>query len=292
MLKYAKIAAILAVVAVGAYFGFGYLSKKQAETNDARRKMEKNADGGQVGHIAELNSVLDATEPGRIGTREGTEGVPDRSLQNARAIDLAQNAAAGAPAQPPKENLPVVRPVYTLDVTQAKTPASQVNGMISGTNFVAEIARLDAAGTAMALRFIQGSPAAPDREILIYLRPKASESLTNYTLTVSSDRKTGAPQVAKRWKTNPRYAPQSKSFNGGYALKLELNKPGEGTLGGQIYLALPDPEQTVVAGKFTASVNSAAQGGTMPTANPAVAPTSGMSPAEREVMQRRYGIGP
>jgi DNA-directed RNA polymerase subunit RPC12/RpoP len=159
MIKYAKIAAILVVVAVGAYFGFGYVTKLQGKTNEARREMEKKADGGQVGHIAELNSVLDATEPGRVGTRGGTEGVPDRSLPNARAIDLAQNAAAGSPAPPPKENLPVVRPVYTLDVTQAKTPASQVNGTISGTNFVAEIARLDAAGTAMALRFIQGSPA-------------------------------------------------------------------------------------------------------------------------------------
>jgi hypothetical protein len=265
LLKYAKIAGVLAVAGVGVYFGFGYLSKLQGKTNAARREIEKNADGGQIGHIAELNDVLEATEPSRGGIRGGTEGVPDRQLQNARAIEIAEGTASGTPKEPPKDNLPVIPPTYTLDVTKAKIPSGKVNGRITGTNFVAEAVRLDAAGTAVALRFIQGSPLSPEREVLIYLRPKATESLTNYNLTIGSDRKIGAPQVAKRWKTNPRYAPQTKSYNGGYALKLELNHPGEGTLGGRIYLALPDPEETVVAGTFTASVNLATQ----PAATPA-----------------------
>jgi hypothetical protein len=43
-----------------------------------------------------------------------------------------------------------------------------------------------------------------------------------------------------------------KSFATGYAMKLELGPIREGELEGKVFLALPDPEQTVAAGIFTA----------------------------------------
>jgi len=35
------------------------------------------------------------------------------------------------------------------------------------------------------------------------------------------------PSVAKRWKSNPKYAPEIKSFSFGYAMKLELGQMTE-----------------------------------------------------------------
>ena len=65
------------------------------------------------------------------------------------------------------------------------------------------------------------------------------------------------PQVVKRWKTNPRYAPQSKAFSSGYAMKLELGEITNGVLPGKIFVALPDTEQSVVAGVFNATTTLA-----------------------------------
>src|SRR5437773_1040690 len=79
-LKYAKIAAIIVVLGVGGYFGFVALEKYQEKTNDKRRESEKQSDGGEVGHIANLNNVLDQTDPNRGGGsgRSSSGGNPSR----------------------------------------------------------------------------------------------------------------------------------------------------------------------------------------------------------------------
>jgi len=61
----------------------------------------------------------------------------------------------------------------------------------------------------------------------------------------------------KKWRPNPKFAPQQKSFANGYAMKLEIVNQSQDLVQGRIYLALPDPEQTVVAGQFTATVRQA-----------------------------------
>jgi hypothetical protein len=63
------------------------------------------------------------------------------------------------------------------------------------------------------------------------------------------------PQVAKRWRTDPRYAPTIKSYATGYALKLELEPIRQGEVKGKIFISLPDTEQTVAAGSFTAETS-------------------------------------
>jgi len=98
----------------------------------------------------------------------------------------------------------------------------------------------------------------------------------------------GVPQVTKRWKTNPKYAPQYKSFTSGYAMRLELGQLADGAMPGKIFLALPDPEQSVVAGTFRATIitnvpvmDTTAQA---PVAVPST-PTSADA-----AMQARYGL--
>ena len=95
-------------------------------------------------------------------------------------------------------------------------------------------------------------------------------------------------QLVKRWKPDPKYAPQSKSFPTGYALKLELGQMSEGLIPGKIFLALPDPEQTVVAGVFRAAT-SVVEGSTETAPTPAAAPDPAAA-AQKAAFEKRYGV--
>jgi hypothetical protein len=214
-------------------------------------------------------------------------GKRSEAAKQASAPPPVTNDVPAEPPPPPKE-LPMLPTVWTLDLDKAKTPNGKANGMISGTNFVPEIARLDKVGTTDLLRLLQGAPAAPDLGFMIYLRLNAGESVTGRTWTVTQDLKDrNLPQVVKVWKTNPRYAATQKSFSSGYAMKLELGDITDGVISGKIFLAVPDPEQSVVAGVFkaNASLADAAAAGAAP--NPA--PAAGApSPAGRSAMDQRY----
>lgn len=284
---------VVAALGVGGYFGFTWLSERQAKMNAASREREKNSDGGQVGHIADLYDVLDKTEPGKIGasSRGGAKGPRQRQTGVGEQIPLPADGSAAANA-PAASAAPVVPPVWTLNLAQAKIPESKANGKISGTNFVMETARIDPVGTAQTLRLVQGQLVSPDCEVLVYLHLKTGEKLGGQSLKIASDmRGTGVPTVTKRWKTNPRFAPQMKSFSTGYAMNLELGHLTNGTVEGKIYLALPDAEQTVVAGSFNAVTPQATDPALQPAviAPAAVPAASPMSPAEQEAYRRRYG---
>ncbi|PYJ01286.1 MAG: hypothetical protein DME25_18430, partial [Verrucomicrobia bacterium] len=260
LLKVAKIAALVIGLGVGGYFGFILVSDWQEKANAKRRELEKKSDGGELGHIANLYNVLDATDPGGRGLGGGTRGSGPQSRQTTapRAIPVptAERGGAEPPAAAaaPDKDLPVIPSAWTLDLATAKIPEGRVNGKISGTSFVAETARVDPSSSAQVLRLFQGAPASPDREILVYLHLKAGETLAGHTWSITSDMKgAGVPQVAKRWKTDPKYAPKIQNFTGGYAMKLELGQLSEGMLGGKIFLALPDQEQSVAAGVFKAA---------------------------------------
>jgi hypothetical protein len=209
--------------------------------------------------------------------------------QQADAAAAAAQAAAEA-AAPPKETA-VIPPVWTLDMDKIKLPNGKVNGSISGTNFVAETAMC----TAEVLRLIQGNAVSPDREILVYLHLNPGESPTGHTWTVSQEMKgRSVPQVVKRWKTNPKYAPLSKPFSSGYAMKLELGQATNGLIPGKIFVALPDTEQTVVAGSFQAITALGDPNAAAAAANPVMAPNQGLmpgmpNPSQKAAFDRRYG---
>jgi hypothetical protein len=214
-----------------------------------------------------------------------------------KADEEAKNAAAAkaaAAAHPPPQPA-MVPPVFTLDVTNASIPEGKVNGMVSGTNFVPDSVRLDKVGPAEVLQFVQGQPTSPDREILIYLYPKAGETLAGRTWTVSEDQKTGAPQVGKRWKPDPNQQPRVQTYTHGYAMKLEFGQMNGSTLPGKIYIALNDKEQTVAAGKFDAAVTAPPPTPVMATPTPAQNPDAaryGRPPpnAARTPVEQRYGV--
>jgi hypothetical protein len=294
---------IIGVVVVGAgvYFGWPYLRKWQDKTNEARQKEEKNSDGGQVGHINELHSVLDATEPGgsmMTGSDAAASAPRQRQGGANRAVTVAEGGvdAGGADGTAPAatNNLKVIPPIYAMSLDLAKIPEGRLCGTISGTNFVADLVRIDAVSGSQVLRMMQGNPVSPDREILIYLKLKAGETLTNRVCAISSDMRTAVPTVVKRWKPNPKYAAQQRPFNYGYTMKLQLGNMDEnGQLDGKIFLALPDPEQSVVAGIFKTTTSS--QDPSMLSAPAQAAPAPGpsnLSPAERANFQKRYGIAP
>ncbi len=241
-MKWVAVGAVVIILGVGGYFGYGYFNQWQKKRSEA--------------------------------------------AQQASAPPPDTNAAPAEP--PPPKEVPMVPAVWTLDLDKAKTPGGKVNGTISGTNFVPEVARLDKVGTTCLLRFLQGAPAAPDLGFMVYLHLNAGESVTGRTWTVTQELKDrNLPQVVKVWKTNPQYAATQKTFSSGYAMKLELGQITDGVISGKIFLALPDPEQSVVAGAFkaNASLADAAAAGAAP--NPA--PAAGVrSPAGRAAMDQRY----
>jgi hypothetical protein len=117
----------------------------------------------------------------------------------------------------------------------------------------------------------------------------AAEIPTNRTFTVAATDKPGVvSQVTKLWKTNPRYAAQQKNFFSGYALKLEFGSQAEdGSINGKVFLALPDPEKTVVGGSF--KIASLPTPGTTPVVE---TPQPQQDPEAQRRFQQRYGITP
>ena len=210
---------ILAALGLGGFFGYGWYQQRQAKAREA----EQNA----AAAAAQAQSV--------------------RNEQ--AAAEAAAQAAANA----------VHPPVWTLDLSTVKTPQGRVNGMVAGTDFLADIVRVDPIGGAQVLHFIQGQIASPDRSILVYLHLKPGETLGGQALDISSEMKgAGVPQVTKLWKPTAASPPQFKNFSSGYALKLELGEMTNGVVPGTIFLALPDPEQSVIAGAFEAATEPGA----------------------------------
>jgi len=267
----ATTAAVLVVLGAGGYFGYVWYIGRQATEGAADQDAAKKTDALEPG-----------ARPQRVVKRAGA--------QAPAAADSANGATdAAAPAAAPPATPPATPPVWTLEVAKAVIPEARAAGTISGTNFSAETARIDPVGTAQALRLLQGQAASPDREILIYLHLKPGEKLGGQTLTIAQDLKgSTVPQVAKRWKTDPKFAPKEQRYFSGYAMKLELGPLTNGTVAGKIFLALPDNEHSLVAGTFNAATPQTDPSllvapGTTPIAAPANDPT-------RAAYEKRYGV--
>ena len=248
---------VLIGLGAGVYFGWPLVGKVQ------KHFAAKDADAG-----TNSSSSQDATNSNnaRPGRADGRAGAADANRAPAPG---AAPGAPGAAAGPGGLN----RPVYTLDVTTAKIPDGPVNGMISGGEFVPDLMRVETVGPAQVLRLTQGSPTTPDREILVYLHLRPGDKLSGRTFTIAEDLKgSDVPQVIKRWTPKPGFAPQYKAFPTGYAMKLELGQLANGALPGKIFVALPDAEQSVVGGAFTATTS-------LQDVITAVTPIPGVTPA-------------
>ena len=244
---------------------------------------------GGGGYAAYKTFFKDSDEGGAPPVAKGKAAGKDAAAPADGSAD--PNAAAPAP-EPPKP-APMVAPVWTLDINGVKISDGAVNGTITGTNFVAETVRVDLTPQSQVIRFIQGNPVSPDRELLVYLKLKPTDILNAQTIVVSNEmRGASVPQVAKRWKTNPKYAPQTKSFSYGYAMRLELAAATNDAVAGKIFVSLPDKEETVVAGSFKLTAKSVdpAQAAAAGAVGQPAPVQQGASPADRANFNRRYGL--
>jgi hypothetical protein len=210
----------------------------------------------------------------------------------AKAATAAAQAATEKKAAAEKP-LPVLPPTWSLDVASAKIPEGQANGSLGGTNFVVENAVLNKIGTAQVLA-LRPAGTSIDRDLMIYLHLAAGESLPGHNWTISQDMKgTTVPQILKRWKATPNSALQQKFFNTGYAMKLELGQAAtDGAIPGKIFLSLPDPEQSVVAGIFKITTTAAADQAAAAAQNAAAVQApgpAGAPAANRAAFDKRYG---
>ena len=246
--RIAMIAACVLLILPAGYYGFTAIRNYQDKLNVGRQKAGEDSDGGRVGHIAELYDVLDKTDP----SRNPTIPMPyDTGTAPKGSASRGTNAESGAVEEKP------VPPKWTLDIENVKLQRGRVSGKIAGTNFIAGGVFLDVNGPTHLLSIRESTNFFSDRELLLYLKLKPGENLKGQSWTIGPETRTNVPTVVKKWRPNPRFAPQQKSFANGYAMKLEFVNESPDLVQGRIYLALPDPEQTVVAGQFSATIRQA-----------------------------------
>jgi hypothetical protein len=236
---------------VGGYFAFGVVTDWQNKANEKRHEIEKHSDGGEMGHIGNLYDVLDATEPGGRGLGGGRygSGPGQRSAGAAHPIHVAGEEDD---SEAPERKGPLAPAVYTLDVSSVTLSDGRANGMVSGTNFVVDEAYVELSGTSQVLHLIHHPPYNPDLELFIYIQLKSGGTLAGRSFSVAKDAKgTEIVQVTKRRGAKPGMAAEIKSYNTGFALKLEVGQGKDGEIPAKLFVALPDKEQSVVAGSVT-----------------------------------------
>jgi hypothetical protein len=171
---------------------------------------------------------------------------------------LANGLAERATGPMPKLNEPTVfqspHPIptnvtWTLNVTNASIPNSEVVGSIHGNGFKCERATFKAGR--LSLR--QGPTGIPDLAITVSLGVRQAELLSGKAVVVTPTNPVPAPRVALRWKDGQR-EPVTEHIHSGYAMKIIFGASGEGRLRGRIFVALPDDQRSFVAGNFDAEI--------------------------------------
>lgn len=247
----------LCLLAVAAAAGFFYMMKRGAvaDANFAEKSTAaaKESGGGDLGHIAEIYNVLDATDPDKMHSGRSSKADQARYKAEEAKYEAQIDAMKTERDKKSADAAKLAPAAWTMEIDSAQFSNGRANGMLSGTNFVVDTARIDRVGYAQVLTLRQGQGTAATAEIYIYLSISPSEVVTNRTWTITKDMQgKGVPQIIKRWKTNPRYALSQKTFSTGYAMKLEIGAPTDGAIPGKIILSLPDTEKSFIAGEFQA----------------------------------------
>ena len=258
-----KFVSIAVMVAVALLAGFVLIPMALKWQKSFNEKQAKDDDpgliGGQVGHAMELNNILDATDPDKMGRNadRGPAAAMAGRARKARAMSVeSAGGAAAMDAEEATQSLPVIPATWTLDAAAAQIPNGRVAGSVAGVSFTADHVLVLTGGATPVLAFRQGTFMNPDRELIVFPKLKPGQSLENQSWTITADQTADVPQVAKRWKAAPNTAPQMKPFASGYVMKLEFGKMTPAGLPGKIYLALPDKEHSVAGGLFVAGVRA------------------------------------
>ncbi len=159
----------------------------------------------------------------------------------------------------PRINYPVPPDIkWTLALTKAVFPETVAAGRLNGAGFKCEQATLQ--GGKLTLRQ-GGHSGAPVMGVTIHLFARRSEELSGKTIEITPDRLPPLPRLSLRWEGD-RQQRGKEDISSGYALKLAFRQAAKGRLAGSIYLCLPDPSKSFVAGKFDAEIrNTSASGG-------------------------------
>lgn len=235
----------VAVFVVGMIYLLRGANVLQRSFNKNQKEIVANSSGGELTHIANVYQVLDATDPAKA------EAAQIKAHQRAER-ERGQMIEALKVKADPTLALPLATPAYALDAS-VTVPDGRVNGSSAQTPFKVETVHLDpnSAGGGV-LAFQEGVGSQADHEIFIYLDTDNITNLAGRSWTVDQNtRGKGVPQVVKRWTINPKFAPVPKTFSSGYVLRLQFAQPTRDWETGQIYLALPDPGHTVLAGSFS-----------------------------------------
>jgi DNA-directed RNA polymerase subunit RPC12/RpoP len=140
--------------------------------------------------------------------------------------------------------------LWTLDLSGAKIPDDPAAGSIHGRAFTYERATLT--GSNLTLRVGRNGPV--ELGLNIYFFNRQAEELSGKTAEIKPT-DTTAPRVVLRWKDADR---ASKTFQNGYAMRVEFGLAAGGNIPGKIFLCTPDDSKSWVAGTFRAEIRKPA----------------------------------
>jgi hypothetical protein len=171
----------------------------------------------------------------------------EKKAQEKAVADAAQKAAEEAAAKQAAEEAAKARArraSWKLDLADTEFPDRPASGKIHGVDFAVEEVLLQ--GNVLILRQQTGSA----RQMLIYLPIKSGDPIAGKTFEASSTNTQKSPNIVMNWKDDATGKPGTLSFNKGYGMKLQFGETNDGKIPASIYLSVPDPEQSFVAGHF------------------------------------------
>ncbi len=184
-----------------------------------------------------------------------------RAEEQKKAADLAAQQAEekrkadeeAARPKPPK-------PVWKLDLANTPFPDRPAAGKEHGVDFTVETVLFQ--NGFLTLRQDSGS----SRQFVISVPLKSGETLPGKSIDIAATNILAQPRIALNWKEDPGKPPGAQNFTKGYAMKLEFGAAADGNIPGKIFLAVPDAEQSFVAGNFEIGPRKpAGQAGAAPT---------------------------
>lgn len=149
--------------------------------------------------------------------------------------------------QPQPEPAPAADP-YELDPAKHAVPAAPATGRLAGKAFTPD--RVELEGDRLTFR--TGKDFFADQEVVVVLGDKAKPADgVKLVVRPAQSWADGIPMlnVAAR---HGKDVPDMKFVSDGYALTLELGKLEKGKAAGKIYLCLPGPDRSYLAGTFAA----------------------------------------
>jgi DNA-directed RNA polymerase subunit RPC12/RpoP len=201
---------------------------------------------------------------------EGFQRAPEKTISTALIVLLVLACTAGATlyalrgkifhAKPVAEqagdripetgstNLPDYAgpSLWTLDLASAKIPDSTAAGALHQKAFTLDRATLT--GSNLTLRVGRTGPV--ELGLNIYFFNRQPEELSGKSAEVKPTDSI-APRVVLRWKEEGR---ESKTFHGGYAMRIEFGAASNEVIPGKIFLCLPDESKSWIAGTFRAEI--------------------------------------